>query len=343
MTTDGGFQRGRRRYLRFRQDGCIRAASRCSRSAADATTVVEPWPRAASAVPRETTTNIIDGKACSEVETRSRRDREHSTSHGVRGPGWTRLHARLRRQVQDLARGRASSLDQLWQRPSTHLRDPASVLDRGRSFLAELDNLLSQLGIDGCATTSSGNPGAACWAPNMRCEARRPQSCVQFAASMALWIAEATGFASISRPRSRIRFCGTRPQGRRPIPNTKPRPVPSTPAMSAGSDPGPKRSRALSRRWPATRPSMPHELAERVPRDRNVTGVEHRRPIATRGGTDLAHPRRLRRSDPSDGSTFCRLHPRRTLDGVRASSHMPHVEERDLCMEVVGRFLGQHD
>ncbi len=25
------------------------------------------------------------------------------------------------------------------------------------------------------------------------------------------------------------------------------------------------------------------------------------------------------------------------------SSHMPHVEERALCMDVVGRFLGQHD
>ncbi len=263
--------------------------------------------------------------------------------HG--GPGCTHDYVD---SFKDLARdGRAVvHYDQLGNGRSTRLRHHGADFWTVDLFLAELDNLLSHLGI-----TDRYHLIGQSWGGMLGAEhaVRRPvglQSLViaDSPASMALWVAEANRLrlelpADIQDALLRHEAAGstahpeyetaTRAFYARHVCRLEPWPEEVTRTFEAmASDPtvyatmnGPNEFHVIGtlRSW---------SIVDRLPRVVAPT-------LLISGRYDEATQATVQ--------PFADLIPDVRWTVFEHSSHMPHVEERALCMDVVGRFLEQHD
>ena len=70
--------------------------------------------------------------------------------------------------------------------------------------------------------------------------------------------------------------------------------------------------------------------------------VDHR-PAGPDRGAGPADFRPARRGDPGDRPALCRPNLDVRWEMFENSSHMPHVEETERCLQVVGDFLDRND
>ena len=295
--------------------------------------------------------NIVEGKAAFRgFETWYRVTGDLASSpapvvvvHG--GPGCTHDYVD---SFKDLAQdGRAVvHYDQLGNGRSTHLRDRGADFWTVDLFLAELDNLVSHLGI-----TERYHLIGQSWGGMLGAEhaVRRPAGLRSLViadspASMALWVAEANRLrldlpAEIQDALLRHEAAGstahpeyetaTRAFYARHVCRLDPWPEEVTRTFAAmASDPtvyatmnGPNEFHVIGtlRSW---------SIVERLPRVVAPT-------LLISGRYDEATQATVQ--------PFADLIPDVRWTVFEHSSHMPHVEERALCIDVVGRFLGQHD
>ena len=211
--------------------------------------------------------------------------------------------------------------DQLGNGRSTHLRDHGAGFWTVDLFIAEYDNLLSHLGIAGRYHLVGQSWGGTLGAEHA---VRRPAGLMSLVianspASMALWIAEANRLrldlpAEVQETLLRHETAGSTAQ---------PEYERATRAFYARHvcrlDPWPEE---VTRTFEAMA-SVPTVYASmNGPNEFHVIGtlrdwsIVDRLPRVVVAST-LLIPGAPRRSDPSDGSTFCRLHPRHTLGGAR--------------------------
>ncbi len=263
--------------------------------------------------------------------------------HG--GPGCTHDYVD---SFKDLARdGRAVvHYDQLGNGRSTHLRDCGADFWTVDLFLAELDNLLSHLGIAGRYHLIGQSWGGMLGAEHA---VRRPaglQSLViaDSPASMALWVAEANRLrlalpAEVQDVLLRHETAGT---------TLHPDYETATRAFYARHvcrlDPWPEE---VTRTFEAMASDPTVYATMNGPNEFHVIGTLRNWSIVDRLPRVVAPTLLISgRYDEATQVTvqpFADLIPDVRWTVFEASSHMPHVEERDLCMAVVGRFLGQHD
>ena len=263
--------------------------------------------------------------------------------HG--GPGCTHDYVD---SFKDLARdGRAVvHYDQLGNGRSTHLRDRGADFWTVDLFLAELDNLLSHLGI-----TDRYHLIGQSWGGMLGAEhaVRRPaglQSLViaDSPASMALWVAEANRLrlelpADIQDALLRHEAAGS---------TAHPEYETATRAFYARHvcrlDPWPEE---VTRTFEAMASDPTVYATMNGPNEFHVIGTLRSWSIVDRLPRVVAPTLLISgRYDEATQATiqpFADLIPDVCWTVFEHSSHMPHVEERALCMDVVGRFLGQHD
>ena len=263
--------------------------------------------------------------------------------HG--GPGCTHDYVD---SFSDLARdGRAVvHYDQLGNGRSTHLRHHGAEFWTVDLFLAELDNLLSHLGIAERYHLIGQSWGGMLGAEHA---VRRPaglQSLViaDSPASMALWVAEANRLrlelpADIQDALLRHEAAGS---------TAHPEYETATRAFYARHvcrlDPWPEE---VTRTFEAMASDPTVYATMNGPNEFHVVGTLRSWSIVDRLPRVVAPTLLISgRYDEATQATvqpFADLIPDVRWTVFEHSSHMPHVEERALCMDVVGRFLGQHD
>ena len=295
--------------------------------------------------------NIIEGKAAFQgFETWFRVTGDIASSlapvvvvHG--GPGCTHDYVD---SFKDLAHaGRAVvHYDQLGNGRSTHLRDRGVDFWTVDLFLAELDNLLSHLGIAGRYHLVGQSWGGMLGAEYA---VRRPAGLRSLVlanspASMALWVEEANRLrldlpAVIQDALLRHETAGT---------TAHPEYETATRAFYARHvcrlDPWPAE---VTRTFEAMASDPTVYAAMNGPNEFHVIGTLRSWSIVDRLPRVVAPTLLISgRYDEATKATvqpFADLIPDVRWTVFEQSSHMPHVEERTLCMDVVGRFLGQHD
>ncbi len=263
--------------------------------------------------------------------------------HG--GPGCTHDYVD---SFKDLARdGRAVvHYDQLGNGRSTHLRDRGADFWTVDLFLAELDNLLSHLGI-----TDRYHLIGQSWGGMLGAEhaVRRPAGLRSLViadspASMALWVAEANRLrldlpAEIQDALLRHEAAGS---------TAHPEYETATRAFYARHvcrlDPWPEE---VTRTFEAMASDPTVYATMNGPNEFHVVGTLRSWSIVDRLPRVVAPTLLISgRYDEATQATvqpFADFIPDVRWTVFEHSSHMPHVEERALCMDVVGRFLGQHD
>lgn len=295
--------------------------------------------------------NIVEGKAGFRgFETWYRTTGDLASSrapvvvvHG--GPGCTHDYVD---SFKDLAQdGRAVvHYDQLGNGRSTHLRDHGADFWTVDLFLAELDNLLSHLEIAERYHLVGQSWGGMLGAEHA---VRRPAGLRSLViadspASMALWVAEANRLrldlpAEIQDALLRHEAAGS---------TAHPEYEAATRAFYARHvcrlDPWPD---AVTRTFEAMASDPTVYATMNGPNEFHVIGTLRSWSIVERLPRVVAPT--LLISGRYDEATQATVQPYADfIPDVRwtvfeHSSHMPHVEERALCMDVVGRFLGQHD
>ena len=263
--------------------------------------------------------------------------------HG--GPGCTHDYVD---SFKDLAReGRAVvHYDQLGNGRSTHLRDRGADFWTVDLFLAELDNLLSHLGIAHRYHLIGQSWGGMLGAEHAVRGPAGLRSLViaDSPASMALWVAEANRLrldlpAEIQDALLRHEIAGS---------TTHPEYDTATRAFYARHvcrlEPWPEE---VTRTFEAMASDPTVYATMNGPNEFHVIGTLRSWSIVDRLPRVVAPTLLISgRYDEATQATvqpFADLIPDVRWTVFEHSSHMPHVEERALCMDVVGRFLGQHD
>ena len=263
--------------------------------------------------------------------------------HG--GPGCTHDYVD---SFKDLARdGRAVvHYAQLGNGRSTHLPDRGTAFWTVDLFLAELDNLLSHLGIAERYHLVGQSWGGMLGAEHA---VRRPSGLRSIVianspASMALWVAEANRLrlalpADIQDALLRHEAAGS---------TAHPEYETATRAFYARHvcrlDPWPDE---VTRTFEAMASDPTVYAAMNGPNEFHVIGslrawsIVERLPLVV--APTLLISGRYDEATAATVQPFADLIPDVRWTVFEQSSHMPHVEERALCMDVVGRFLGQHD
>ena len=263
--------------------------------------------------------------------------------HG--GPGCTHDYVD---SFKDLARhGRAVvHYDQLGNGRSTHLRDRGADFWTVDLFLAELDNLLAHLRIADRYHLIGQSWGGMLGAEH---GVRRPPGLRSLVianspASMALWVSEANRLrldlpAEIQDALLRHEIAGS---------TTHPEYETATRAFYARHvcrlDPWPEE---VTRTFEAITSDPTVYASMNGPNEFHVIGTLRDWSIVDRLPRVVAPTLLISgRYDEATEATiqpFADLIPDVRWTVFEDSSHMPHVEERILCMDVVGRFLEQHD
>ena len=263
--------------------------------------------------------------------------------HG--GPGCTHDYVD---SFKDLARdGRAVvHYDQLGNGRSTHLPDRGTDFWTVDLFLAELDNLLSHLGIAGRYHLVGQSWGGMLGAEHAVLGPAGLRSLViaDSPASMALWVAEANRLrldlpADVQAALLRHEAAGS---------TAHPEYETATRAFYARHvcrlDPWPEE---VTRTFEAMASDPTVYAAMNGPNEFRVIGTLRAWSIIDRLPRVVAPTLLISgRHDEATQATvqpFADFIPDVRWTVFEDSSHMPHVEERALCMDVVGRFLGQHD
>ena len=263
--------------------------------------------------------------------------------HG--GPGCTHDYVDSFKDLAADGRG-VVHYDQLGNGKSTHLPDRGADFWTVQLFLAELDGLLAHLGISDRYHLVGQSWGGMLGAEHA---VRRPaglQSLViaDSPASMALWVAEANRLrlelpADIQDALLRHEAAGSTAHPEYEI---------ATRAFYARHvcrlDPWPEE---VTRTFEAMASDPTVYATMNGPNEFHVIGTLRSWSIVDRLPRVVAPTLLISgRYDEATQATvqpFADLIPDVRWTVFEHSSHMPHVEERALCMDVVGRFLGQHD
>ncbi len=263
--------------------------------------------------------------------------------HG--GPGCTHDYVD---SFKDLARdGRAVvHYDQIGNGRSTHLPDRGAAFWTVDLFLAELDNLLAHLGIAGRYHLLGQSWGGMLGAEHA---VRRPAGLASLVlanapASMALWVAEANRLRLALPPDVQQDLLRHEVAGTTPHPEYERATMAFYTRHVCRLSPWPEE---VTRTFAALAADPTVYAVMNGPNEFHVIGSLRDWSVIDRLHRVVAPT--LLISGRHDEATPATLQPYADLiPDVRwtlfeDSSHMPHVEERQRCMTVVGAFIGQHD
>ena len=263
--------------------------------------------------------------------------------HG--GPGCTHDYVD---SFKDLAAdGRAVvHYDQMGNGRSTHLPDRGADFWTVRLFLDELDNLLAHLGISDSYHLLGQSWGGMLGAEHavLRPAGLRALVIADSPASMALWVSEANRLRLALPPEVQEALLRHEAAG-----------TTAHPEYAAATQAFYRRHVCRLDPWPAEVTRTFEAMASDPTVYGTMNGPNEFHVVGTlrhwSGGDRLSRivaptllvSGRHDEATPATVQPFADLIPDVRWTVFPDSSHMPHVEERQACMELVGEFLRQHD